>query len=107
MYLWECKYLKGTVDDSVIICDEKIDVTDSVSTNVTNTIPASMENTILTNVTSTAPINFDDKKVRYKMVCYILNTFLLVNILLFIIAIICYHYTKHRSKQKHIGALTI
>ena len=41
-----------------------------------------MENTILTNVTSTAPINFDDKKVRYKMVCYILNTFLLVNILL-------------------------
>ena len=82
MHLWEYKYLKGTVDDSVIICDKKIDVTDSVSKNVTNTIPTSMENTILTNVTSTAPINFDDKKVRYKMVCYILNTFLLVNILL-------------------------
>ena len=36
---------------------------------------------------------------------YILHTFLLVMMLLFLIAIICY-YTKHRSKQKFIGALT-
>ena len=34
------------------------------------------------------------KKVRYKIGCII-------------IAIICYHYTKNRSKQKHIGAQTI
>ena len=30
----------------------------------------------------------------------ILHTVLLVMILLFIIDIICYHYAKHRSKQK-------
>ena len=56
---------------------------------------------------STMSINSDGKKVRYKMNCYILHTVLLVVILLFIIVIICYHYTKHRSKQKCIGALTI
>ena len=31
---------------------------------------------------------------------YILQTFLLVIALLFIIAIVCYHYTKHRSGKK-------
>ena len=31
---------------------------------------------------------------------YILQTFLLVITLLFIIAIVCYHYTKHRSGKK-------
>ena len=34
------------------------------------------------------------------MDCYILNTFLLVIILLFKIAITCYHYANHKSKQK-------
>ena len=34
------------------------------------------------------------------MDCYVMDTFLLVIILLFIIAIICYHYTKHMLKQK-------
>ena len=47
-----------------------------------------------------APVNMtassDDKKVRYKMDCYILRTILLVIILLFIINIIYYHYVKHR-----------
>ena len=43
------------------MCDEVINVTDSVSTNVTNIVP--------TNVTSTVPINFDNKKVRYEMDC--------------------------------------
>ena len=62
-------------------------------TNVTNTLP--------TNVTSTVSINSDDKKLRYKMDCYILQVFLSVIILLFIVAIICYHYTKYRSKQKY------
>ena len=32
------------------------------------------------------PISSDDKKVRYKLDCYILHTFLLVTILIFIIA---------------------
>ena len=41
-----------------------------------------------------------NKKVRYKMDCYILQKVLLVIILLFIIAIICYHYAKHRLKLK-------
>ena len=96
------KYLKSIADTSVIACDEITNATDSVSTNVTNLI-----NTISANATSTVPLNFNDKKVKYKMDCDILHTFLLVIILLFIIAIICYHYAKHRSKQKDIGALTI
>ena len=70
---------------------------DIVSTNVTNAIP--------TSVTSTVSINYDDKKVRYKMDCYILCTVLLMIILLFIIAITCDHYTKHRSKLKNVNVL--
>ena len=93
------KYLESIVDKSVTLCDEIINVTDSVSTNVTNTIAEI--------VMSTVPINFDDKKVRYKMDCYILHTFLLVIILLFIIAIICYYFTKNGSKRKRIGTPTI
>ena len=65
---------------SVIVCDKILSVSDSVSTNVTNTIS--------TNATSSVPINPDDKKVRQKMDCYSLHTFLLVTILLFIIAFI-------------------
>ena len=41
------------------------------------------------------------------MDCHILHTLLLVILLLLTIAIICHHYTKHRSKQKRIGALTM
>ena len=62
---------------------------------------------ISTSVVSTVSINSDDKKVRYKMDCYIMLMVLLVIILLFIIAIICSHYGKHRSKQKTVGTLTI
>ena len=40
------------------------------------------------------------------MNCYILHILLLVIILLFICFVICYRYTKHRLKQKNIGALT-
>ena len=39
------------------------------------------------------------------MNCYNLRTLLLETILLFIIAIICYHYAKHRSKDKNIDTL--
>ena len=59
-----------------------------------------MINTIATNVTK----SFHNKKVRDS---YILNTVLLVIILLLIFTNICYHYTKHWSKQKNIEALTI
>ena len=46
-----------------------------------------------------------NKKVRHKIDFYILHTVSLLIILL-IIAIICYHYANHRSKQKNIGTLT-
>ena len=62
---------------------------------------------ISTNVTSTMSTNSDGKRVRYKIDCYILHTVLLVIISLFIIAIICYDYTKYGSKQKRIGVPTI
>ena len=55
------RYLKNIVDDSGIVCNEMINVADSVSANVTNTISA--------NVTSTVSINSDDKKVCYKINC--------------------------------------
>ena len=71
---------------------------DIVSTNLANNL--------LANSTSTVLKNSDDKNVRYKMDCYILDTVLLVIILLFIIAIICYYYTRHRSNKKSVGALT-
>ena len=35
------------------------------------------------------------------MDCYILNTVWLVIILLFIIAAFCYHYAKHKAKQRN------
>ena len=78
-------------DTSVIMCDEIISVMDIVS--------AKMKNTIATDVS----INSNDKKVRS---CYILHTVLLVIILLLIMTAICYHYVKHRSKQKSIDELT-
>ena len=53
-----------------------------------------MTNTMSTNVTNTVPINCNNKKVRHKMDGYILPNFLLVIILLIIITIICYHYAK-------------
>ena len=45
------------------------------------------------------------KNLDTKIDCYILQTISLVIILLFVIAIICNHYTKHNSK--HIAVLTI
>ena len=74
-------------DTSVIVCDEIINATDSLSKNVTNTVPTNMANAISTNIRCVVSINPDDKKVRYKMDCYILITVLLVVVLLFIITI--------------------
>ena len=66
-------------------------------------VSTKMTNTLAMNVS----INFYDKKVTYKIHCYILYTVFLVIILQLIITIICYHSTKNRSKQKIIDALTI
>ena len=80
------KYLGSIIDDSVITCHEIINTVDSVSTNVINTVST----------------YFCNKKVRYEMDWYILHTLLLVMVLLLVISIICYHYLKHRSKQKNV-----
>ena len=81
----------------MIECDEIITFLDIVSTK--------MKSAVAKNVTSTSSINCHSKKVRD---CYILHTVLLAIILLLIIIIIiiCYHYLKHRSKQKGTDALT-
>ena len=81
------------------MCDKIVNAANSVSTNVINTIPR--------NTTSTVSINSDDEKVRYKLDRYIFAHFLLVIILIFIMVIICYHYTKHKSKQKYVSPLKI
>ena len=96
------KYVGSIIDDPMITCDEIINAANSVSTNVS----ANLMSTVSTNIVSNASVNFHNKKVRYKMDFYILHTILLVLLLLFIITIICYHYAKHRSKQKNIGTLT-
>ena len=88
------KYLKSIVENSVIICDEIVIVTDSVSTNETNMIS--------TNVMSTVSINSFDKKVRYIDLLYFAHLFIGNHI-----AIYDHHYllsyVKHRSKQENIG----
>ena len=83
-----------------------VNAVDSVSTNVTNTIPTNMINTVSKNVTSIVIVNSDHKKVRYKMDCYILHTFLSMIILLSIIAIISKSLSKTWVKtKKHIVVL--
>ena len=77
-----------------MMCDDIMNVADSVSTNGTYTLSTNVTNVVLTKVTRTVPINSDDKNVRYKMDCYILYTVLLVDILLFIIPIVRYHCVK-------------
>ena len=67
---------------------------DIVSTKMTNTTSA--------NVMSTALINCHNKKVRYKIDCYILHTVLLQIILLLIITFIYYHYANHKSETKKL-----
>ena len=74
------------------MCEGSINAADSVSTNVSSNIILPI------NALNAASINFDDKKFGYKMSCCVLQTVLLLLILLLIITIICYHYTKHRSK---------
>ena len=81
------KYLKSITDTSAIVCDENIFVIDIVSTKIANTIATDV------------PINSDDKKVRYKIDCYILNTVLLMILLLSIIT--HYYYNTFLGKCLH------
>ena len=81
------RYFKDIVDNTVIAREEMINFIDSGSINCINIISA--------NVTSTVPKNFDGKKIRYKMDCYIFYTFLLVTMLLLTISTIWCHYIKH------------
>ena len=50
-------YLENIIDDSVIIFDEIISAADSVSTKVTSTVSTNVHN----------------KKLRYRLSCYILH----------------------------------
>ena len=75
------------------MCEGIISVTKNASTNV--------KNNISTNVAGTMSINFDNKKIRYNTNYYIMHALSLVTILLFVTAIIWYHYIKHTIKQKH------
>ena len=84
----------ATFDDSKAKYDEII-VMDIVSTKTTNALP--------TNVTSTMLTNCDDKKVIYKLNCYIPQVNFWMILLPLIITIICYHY----AQQEDIDALTV
>ena len=80
------KNLGSIIDDLVNICDEIINTANSVSTNVM----------------CTAWTNFHTKKWDILTDRYILHAILLMVILSYIIVFICYHYAKHRWKQKNV-----
>ena len=63
--------LKGIVHDLVIVCDEIINVTYSVSKNVTSTIPKYYTNKC---VTSTVSVNCDDKNVMCEKTDSLIHT---------------------------------
>ena len=93
MYLLGYQVLKSIGDTLVIVCDEIIYVMYIASTKKVNTVAANMS------------INYYDKKVKYKIDCYILHTVLFAIIFLVITTIIWYHYA--RKIQKRIEVLAI
>ena len=68
--------------------------------HVTDIVIIKVTNTIAVNVTSRTSIHCHDKKVRYKIDCYIFHTVLSAIMLLLIITIICYLYPNDKSKLK-------
>ena len=87
---------KSIADDQVIVYDEIACVTYNVSTNVANVIS--------TNVTSTVSIDSYEKKVRYKMDCYILHVLLLAPMLPFLsslFATIIQNIGQNKTKMAH------
>ena len=81
---------KSIVNTAVITFDEILSAIHIVSRKKTN------------NIAKNLTKNYQSKKVRHKIDCYILHTVLLSIILLLIIITICYHY----AKQKDINVLT-
>ena len=107
-YSWNCSTciyensscLKSIVDDLVVVCDEIINVVNSLSTNMTNAISA--------NFTSTVSINFDDKKVTCEENNCIIHTISLVIIcllLLVVVSISCYYYYTRLWIKKEYALL--
>lgn len=76
-YLKNYTYMKSQIFDSVITCDEILDIQDYVE-------------------------NSNDRNVMCKMDYYIPYTLLSVAILLLTIVTICYYFIKHRLKQTDI-----
>ena len=76
-YLKNYTYMKSQIFDSVITCDEILDIQDYVE-------------------------NSNDRNVMCKMDYYIPHTLLSVAILLLTIVTICYYFIKHRLKQTDI-----
>ena len=85
--IWKnSRFLKGIFDDSTFVCNEIINVIESVSTsvtitkstevtsavptNATSTMPRNVISTLSTNVTGSVPVNFDNEKVIYKIVIF-------------------------------------
>ena len=85
-YIWDhatcscknCKYLASNTDDSVVTCDEIIEVTKTVSAKSTSN--------------KTVPTNFNEKMITCKTKkLYVLLAFLLITIALLIaVSIYCY-----------------
>ena len=69
--------MKSHIDDSVITCDEIVDIAETVTSS-------------------------NDKKDIYKMDYYILHNLLLIIILLLIIVSICCYCIKRQSKENNI-----
>lgn len=76
-YLKNYTYMKSQIFDSVITCDEILDIQDYVE-------------------------NSNDRNVMRKMDYYIPHTLLSVVILLLTIVTICYYFIKYRLKQTDI-----
>ena len=107
MYLWECKYLKDTVDTSTTVCDEIINDTNNVFNTsmwqilfqqIWQILYQKMSQVIRQQILMV-------KKVRYKIDCYILHIVLLVVILLFIMLLLAIIMQNIGQKKKCIAVL--
>ena len=77
------RYLKSTGDDSVSVCDEIINISNSVSTALKNTIP--------TNVTNTVSIKPDIKKVALEKSNCLTYTISLVIIMCLLFVVVTFN----------------
>ena len=77
------RYLKSTGDDSVSVCDEIINISNSVSTALKNTIP--------TNVTNTVSIKSDIKKVALEKSNCLTYTISLVIIMCLLFVVVTFN----------------